>query len=194
VSKPDDAKGLVERTISDLGRVDVLYNNAGVCVPGTIVETTEEQWDLVIDTNLKSLFLMCKYVIPEMAKKGGGVIVNTSSELGLVGARGLAAYCASKGAVINLTRAMALDCAPLNIRVNCLCPGPVDTPMLEQAFSSADDPARMRQAQVNAVPLRRVARPEEIARAALFLASDESSYNTGNVLVVDGGATAWYGL
>jgi NAD(P)-dependent dehydrogenase (short-subunit alcohol dehydrogenase family) len=194
VSKSEEVQGLVKNVIHDFGRIDILYNNAGVDVVGTVQETTEEQWDLVIDTNLKSVFLTCKYVIPQMAQQGGGVIVNTASELGVVGAREMAAYCASKGGVINLTKAMAIDCAPLRIRVNCVCPGPVETPMLQRIFDAASDSTGLREAQVKGVILRRVGKPEEIARAALFLASDDSSFNTGNILLVDGGATSWYGI
>jgi len=125
---------------------------------------------------------------------GGGAIINTSSELGLLGARGLAAYCASKAAVINMTRAMAVDFAPRNIRVNCLCPGPVMTPMLETYFASQANSEETRKNQLRTVPLGRFGRPEEIASAALFLASEDSSFVTGAVLVADGGATATYGL
>ena len=194
VSRSKEVQELVEETVKEFQRIDVLYNNAGVDVVGTVVDTTEQQWDLVINTNLKSVFLTCKAVIPHMAKQGGGVIVNTASELGTVGAREMAAYCASKGGIINLTKAMAVDCAPLNIRVNCLCPGPIETPMLERIFNAASDPARLREAQVKGVILQRIGKPEEIAKAALYLASDDSSYNTGNVLLVDGGATSWYGI
>ena len=194
VSKSDDVRNIVQKTVQEFRRIDILYNNAGIDVVGTVPNTTEEQWDLVINTNLKSVFLTCKYTIPQMAKQGGGVIVNTASELGTVGAREMAAYCASKGGIINLTKAMAIDCAPLNIRVNCLCPGPVETPMLERIFNAATDPAQLREAQVKGTILQRVGKPEEIAKAALFLASDDSSFNSGNVLLVDGGATSWYGI
>ncbi|MGA2973022.1 MAG: SDR family oxidoreductase [Candidatus Bathyarchaeia archaeon] len=194
VSKSKDVQELVKTTVQQFGRIDVLYNNAGIDLVGTVPDTTEEQWDLVINTNLKGVFLTCKYVIPQMAKQGGGVIVNTASELGTVGAREMAAYCASKGGIINLTKAMAIDCAPLNIRVNCLCPGPVETPMLERIFNAASNPAQLREAQVKGVILQRIGKPEEIARAALYLASEDSSYNTGNILIVDGGATSWYGI
>lgn len=194
VSKSKDVQDMVQKATEAYGRIDVLYNNASIDFMGTVLDTTEEQWDLVINTNLKGVFLTCKYVIPQMAKQGGGVIVNTASELGTVGAREMAAYCASKGGIINLTKAMAIDCAPLNIRVNCLCPGPVETPMLERIFNGASDPARLREAQIKGVLLQRIAKPEEIARAALYLASEDSSYNTGNILIVDGGATSWYGI
>ena len=194
VSKSEDVRNIVQRTVQEFGRIDILYNNAGIDVVGTVPNTTEEKWDLVINTNLKSVFLTCKYVIPQMVKQGGGVIVNTASELGTVGAREMAAYCASKGGVINLTKAMAVDCAPFNIRVNCLCPGPVETPMLERIFNAATDPAQLREAQVKGVILQRVGKPEEIAKAALYLASDDSSFNSGNILLVDGGATSWYGI
>ncbi|HUK50473.1 MAG TPA: glucose 1-dehydrogenase [Terriglobales bacterium] len=194
VSKSEDVRNVVQKTVQEFGRIDILYNNAGIDVVGTVPNTTEEQWELVINTNLKSVFLMCKYTIPQMEKQGGGVIVNTASELGTVGAREMAAYCASKGGIINLTKAMAVDCAPLRIRVNCLCPGPVETPMLERIFDAASDPAQLRQAQVKGVILQRVGKPDEIAKAALFLASDDSSFNSGNILLVDGGATSWYGI
>ena len=161
---------------------------------GTAPETSEDAWRLAIDVNLGGAFRLAKFGIPALVRAGGGSIVLTASELGLVGASNAAAYCASKGGVVNLTRAMAIDCGPLGIRVNCLCPGPIETPMLREWFEEASDPAEAERVQTEPVLLGRIGRPHEIADAAVHLASDASSYMTGSMMVVDGGATAWYGL
>lgn len=190
VRKAEDCRRAVQDTVSTLGQVDVLFNNAGVFYPHTVVDCSEEEWDEQIDVNLKGTFLMSKFALPEMIRRGSGVIINNSSGWGLVGGDSAVAYCASKGGVVLLTKAMAIDHGPQGIRVNCICPGDVDTPMLP-----AD--ARMRGLQWRDYlegcvqrPLGRIGTPEEIAKAALFLASDDSSFMTGAVLVVDGGGTA----
>ncbi|RLG40077.1 MAG: short-chain dehydrogenase [Thermoproteota archaeon] len=188
VSKAKDVAYLIEKTIERYGRLDVLVNNAGIPSSGTVLDITEAEWDRVLDVNLKGAFLCSKYAIPEMMKGGGGVIVNVASVLGLVGGKGEAAYCASKGGLIALTKALALDFAEYKIRVNCICPGSVETPMRQRIMASKA-PEERRAAELK-IPIKRVARPEEIARAILFLASDESSYMTGSTLVVDGGWTA----
>ena len=175
------------------GRVDILYASAGVMPVGTVQDTSEEDYQLAVDVNLGGCFRLARSGIPALARAGGGSVILTGSELGLVGAKETAAYCAAKGGVVNLTRALAVDSAPLGIRVNCLCPGPVDTPMLQDWYA-AGDRAELEERQVRPIPLGRVGKPEEIAEAVLFLASDASSFMTGAMLTVDGGATSWYGL
>jgi NAD(P)-dependent dehydrogenase (short-subunit alcohol dehydrogenase family) len=180
----------VEETLKSFGRLDVLFNNAGVYYPHTALDCTEEEWDLQIDINLKGTFLMSKYVLPGMIAQGSGVIINNSSGWGLVGGDAAVAYCASKGGVVLLTKAMAIDHGRQGIRVNCICPGDVDTPMLPED-------ARMRGlkwqdylAGAANRPLGRIGTADEIAKAVLFLASDDSSFITGAALAVDGGGTA----
>jgi NAD(P)-dependent dehydrogenase (short-subunit alcohol dehydrogenase family) len=176
------------------GRVDVVYGNAGVLAGGTAETTSEETWRRVIDVNLTGQFHVAKHAIPALRRAGGGSLLFTASELGLVGASETVAYCAAKGGLINMTRALAIDCAPDGIRVNCIAPGPVRTGLLEGFFAEADDPAALEARQRDPILLKRFAEPDEIARAAVFLASADSSYVTGSVLVVDGGATSWYGM
>lgn len=171
-------------------RIDVLFNNAGVELSRTLHETTEAEWDRVLDVNLKAMYLVCRRVLPAMMRQGGGAVVNTSSISGLLGWPASAAYCASKAGVIGLTRQMAVDYAPHGIRVNCICPGTTLTPMIERLFAEDRDPAAFRKSIEARHPLGRLARPEEIAEAALFLASAEASFITGAALPVDGGYTA----
>jgi len=190
VSKAEDCQLAVRRTVEKFGKLDVLFNNAGIIRRASVLETSEEEWDRVMATNVKSVFLLSKYAIPIMVGTGGGVIVNTASGWGLAGGRKAAAYCASKGAVVLLTKAMALDHAAQNIRVNCICPGDTDTPMLRneaKQLGKSEDQFLSESAQR---PLRRIGKPEEIAQAALFLTSDASSFITGTALVVDGGGLA----
>lgn len=194
VSQARDVETLVRHTLHEYGRVDVLFGNAGILPLGTAWETSLETWQSCIDVNLSGNFLLAKYGIPALMQSGGGVLLFTASELGLVGATAVVAYCASKGGLINMARALAVDCAPHNIRVNCLVPGPISTPMSVHGFQQASDPQEAERAQLNAVPLKRMGSAEEIARVALFLVSDDSSYMTGSIVVADGGATAWYGL
>lgn len=194
VREPRDVESLISAAEDRFEKVNVLYASAGVMPTGAAPETSEDDFRLVIDVNLGGSFWLAKFGIPALERAGGGSIILTASELGLVGARRAAAYCASKGAVVNLTRALAVDCAPLGIRVNCLCPGPIDTPMLRGWFDGEPDPAEAERVQTDPIPLRRIGRPDEIADAALHLASDASSFMTGSIVVVDGGATSWYGL
>jgi NAD(P)-dependent dehydrogenase (short-subunit alcohol dehydrogenase family) len=193
VRRPDDVAALVAGTEQRWGRIDVLYASAGVMTTGTAEETSEDTYQLAVDVNLGGCFRLAKFGIPALARAGGGSVILTASELGLVGASSAAAYCAAKGGVVNLTRALAVDAAPQQVRVNALCPGPVDTPMM-QGWYQTGDPAELEKIQVTPLLLKRIGRPREIADAALFLATDESSFMTGTTLVVDGGATAWYGL
>lgn len=190
VTNADAVAGMVQTAVEQFGRLDVLYNNAGVTIPAPVTETEDDAWTMSIDVNLKSVMLGCKYAIPEMRKTGGGSIINTASMLGLVASPNQAAYCAAKGGVVMLTKQIAIDYAGDNIRVNCICPSEVDTPMHRTFIAESPDPAETRRRLMERIPLGRVARPDEIATAALFLASDASSYITGVALPVDGGLTA----
>jgi NAD(P)-dependent dehydrogenase (short-subunit alcohol dehydrogenase family) len=190
VTQAADCRQAVEQTVDELGGLDILFNNAGIIRRATVLETTEAEWDRVMAVNVKSIFLLSKHAIPFMAQAGGGVIVNTASGWGLVGGRNAISYCASKGAVVNMTRAMALDHGEQNIRVNCICPGDTDTPMLRNEARQLGEPDEQFLAEAAQRPLRRIGRPEDIARAALYLASDASSFVTGTALVVDGGGLA----
>jgi NAD(P)-dependent dehydrogenase (short-subunit alcohol dehydrogenase family) len=185
-----DARRTVDAAVSTFGGLDVLFNNAGVEFVGRIEETPEDKWDLVVETNLKGIYVMSKAAIPYMIRRGGGTIINTASQLGWVGAPRFSAYCASKGGVLNLTRAMALELAPHRIRVNALCPGAVETPMVLREFEHGDGPQGTLQMLADLHALKRIAQPVELAYPALFLACSESSFMTGASLVVDGGYTA----
>lgn len=190
VSRPDDCRRAVEEAVRTFGGLDILFNNAGIIRRATVVDTTEEEWDRVIAVNLRSAFLLSKYALPYMIGAGGGSIIHNASGWGLVGGPRAAAYCASKGALVNLTRAMAIDHGAQNIRVNCICPGDTDTQMLRHEARQLGQDEERFLAEAADRPLRRIARPEEIARAVLFLASDAASFVTGAVLAVDGGASA----
>jgi NAD(P)-dependent dehydrogenase (short-subunit alcohol dehydrogenase family) len=194
VTRSDDVRDLIAAAEQAYGSIHVLYASAGVMYAATAPDTTEEVWQQTIDVNLGGTFRLAKFGIPALERSGGGSIILTASELGTVGTSRAAAYCASKGGVINLTRALAIDCAPLGIRVNAICPGPIETPMLRDWFNAEPDPSKAEQAQIAPVLLKRIGRPGEIADAAVHLASDASSYMTGTTMVVDGGATAWYGM
>ena len=189
VSKPADAKKMVDVALGQYGKLDVLFNNAGIWVSGAVEKTSEADWDKVIDINLKGCFLCSKYAIPHL-KETKGVIINTSSCDGLVGEPDAAAYCASKGGVVLLTKAMALDCAKYGVRVNCVCPGYVMTRMLEVDLPQGMSIEKYLKVISKEHPIERIAAPEEIARAVLFLASEDSSFVTGVALPVDGGYTA----
>lgn len=191
VSKATDAENIIEKAVEKYGKLDILFNNAGINPSGTVVDTPEETWDKVINVNLKGVFLSSKYAIPEMAKRGGGVIINTASICGLVGTANEIAYVASKGAIVTLTKGMAIDHAHQNIRVNCICPSGTETPLLGKWLSTVREPKKVYQQLANMSLLKRLAKPEEVAYAALFLASEESSFVTGSALAIDGGYTAW---
>jgi NAD(P)-dependent dehydrogenase (short-subunit alcohol dehydrogenase family) len=192
VAREAEVAALFERALSRFERVDILVNSAGIGSPRpvTIPEATLEEFERLIDVNLKGTFLCCRAVIPTMQRGGGGAIVNIASELGLVGAPKTAMYAATKGAVVQLTRALAVDHASDKIRVNCVCPGPVDTPMLRRSFTRAPDPEAKRRAEMASNLLGRLGEPEEIASVIHFLASDEASYVTGAIVAADGGVTA----
>jgi NAD(P)-dependent dehydrogenase (short-subunit alcohol dehydrogenase family) len=190
VSRSRDCQHAVGRTVEELGGLDVLFNNAGIIRRATVIETTEEEWDRVMAVNVRSIFLMSKYAIPIMEKAGGGVIINTGSGWGLVGGANAVSYCASKGAVVNMTRAMAIDHGWQHIRVNCICPGDTDTGMLHDEARQLGVSDRKFLAEAADRPLGRIGTPDDIAQAALYLASDAASFVTGTVLVVDGGGLA----
>ncbi len=190
VSQTRQVQHMVQATVDAFGRLDILLNNAGTNLAATITETREEDWDRVMEVNVKGVFLGCKYAIPAMIQSGGGVIINTSSAAGIVGLKGLAAYTTSKGAVLQMTRNIALDYAEHNIRANALCPGVTASPMTLGVIQAHPDPEAMRLRMERGRPLGRMAQPEEMAKAALFLASDDSSFMTGAPLIVDGGYTA----
>ncbi|MEE8391752.1 MAG: SDR family NAD(P)-dependent oxidoreductase [Anaerolineae bacterium] len=190
VTQAADCRRAVQRTVEELGGLDILCNNAGIIRRATVLDTTEEEWERVMAVNVKSIFLLGKYAVPVMTQAGGGVIVNTASGWGLVGGRNAVSYCASKGAVVNMTRAMALDHGEQNIRVNCICPGDTDTPMLRDEARQLGASDKEFLADAADRPLRRIGRPEDIAQAALYLASDAASFVTGTALVVDGGGLA----
>ena len=193
VTKAGDCQQAVEKTVARFGKLDILFNNAGVTRRASVIETTEEEWDWVMAVNVKSIFLMSKAAIPVMAEAGGGVIINSGSGWGLVGGKDAVSYCASKGAAIQLTKAMALDHGPQNIRVNAVCPGDTDTPMLADEAEQLGNSHEAILAESVLRPLGRVGRPEEIAQAVLYLASDASSFVTGTTLLVDGGGLAGSG-
>jgi NAD(P)-dependent dehydrogenase (short-subunit alcohol dehydrogenase family) len=190
VSKSKDVENLIHIATEKYGRLDVLFNNAGTGFVGTVVEASEELWDKIIDINLKGVFLGMKYAIPHMIKQGGGSIINTSSVGGLVGDRGYASYDASKGGVILLTKATALDFGPYNIRVNSICPGTTDTPFFRSIKATGNPEEYLRINIEKNAALKRLIKPEEVANVALFLASDESSAVTGTAIPVDAGYTA----
>jgi NAD(P)-dependent dehydrogenase (short-subunit alcohol dehydrogenase family) len=179
---------LVRRAFETFGRLDVLVNSAGIDVEAPITETSVGDWDRLMAVNVRSMFLTCKHAIPFLLHAGAGAIVNISSGAALVPVAGRPAYNASKGAVVALTKSLALDLAPA-IRANCVCPGAVDTPLLMNAIRNSPNPEATLARVVNRFPLKRIAKPEEIARAVLFLASSEASFITGAALAVDGGRT-----
>ncbi|MDA8290102.1 MAG: glucose 1-dehydrogenase [Actinomycetota bacterium] len=191
VGNAGDAQKAVERTVGELGGVDFLVNNAGVVIYGEVPDITEAEWDTVVDTNLKGQFLMSKYAIPEMRRRGGGAIVNFSSVQALISQREVAAYAASKGGVVSLTKTLALDHAKDKIRVNCVLPGSVRTPMLWHAAELAPgDPEETIEQWGRIHPRGTVIEPEEIASVVLFLLSSDASAVTGAAYVADAGLSA----
>jgi NAD(P)-dependent dehydrogenase (short-subunit alcohol dehydrogenase family) len=190
VSRADAVEKMVRETVETYGGIDILFNNAAVTLPASVVDASEEIWDRTMAIDLKGVFLPSKYAIPHMIAGGGGSIINTASMCGLVASPNQAPYSAAKGGVVALTRQMAIDYAPHGIRVNGIAPSEVRTPMFLGFINRAADPEKKMQELVARIPMGRVAEPEELARVALFLASDESSYITGVTLPVDGGLTA----
>jgi NAD(P)-dependent dehydrogenase (short-subunit alcohol dehydrogenase family) len=190
VSRSADVQAMVQAAVERFGRLDVLFNNAGIAVFKGVLETSEEEWDRVLAVNLRGIFLGTKYAAPEMRRVGGGSIINTSSVHGMRTVAGLAAYAASKHGVIGLTRAAALDLAKDNIRVNCIQPGAIETPIMRANLRAVGDEEEEFRKISAAEPLGRVGRPEEIARMALFLAGDDAGFITGAPFAVDGGLLA----
>jgi NAD(P)-dependent dehydrogenase (short-subunit alcohol dehydrogenase family) len=189
LTKEKEVQGVIDRTIEKYGKIDILFNNAGMQNTGKpIHEMAVEDWDRVIATNLRSTFLCMKYAIPHMLAKGG-VIINTTSPAGLVGIPFNAAYCASKGGIVQLMKAAAYEYAKYNIRVNCLAPGATDTPMLRSAWGK-DGPIGEPEGWIKSAPMNRIVSPDEIAPGVLYLASDDASFVTGTTLVIDGGFLA----
>lgn len=192
VADAEQVRTAVERTAAEFSRIDVLYNNAGVNSSGSVADAQEDDWDRCFDVNVKGTFLFSRAVLAHLRAAGGGAIVNQGSVAGLVGIPNFAAYCAAKGAVVSLTRSMAIDLAPHGIRVNAICPGTVFTPLMEpmlRARGAGDLDAGLAKTVVK-YPIGRLGNPEEIARVALFLVSSESSFVTGSVVTADGGMTA----
>jgi NAD(P)-dependent dehydrogenase (short-subunit alcohol dehydrogenase family) len=187
-----DVTAAVARTLDSWGRLDVLYNNAGVDSRGSVADATEDDWDRCFSVNVKGTFLCSRAAVPHLAASGGGAIVNQGSVAALVGVPNFAAYCAAKGAVVALTRSMAIDLAPQSVRVNAICPGTVFTPLMEPLLRArGDGDLQAGLAKTTAkYPIGRLGTPEEIARVALFLASDDASFVTGSIVTADGGMTA----
>jgi NAD(P)-dependent dehydrogenase (short-subunit alcohol dehydrogenase family) len=190
LSKKADIEKLVARTVAELGGINVLLNNAGVLHVGNVEQITEEQWDQTFNINIRGLWLLSRAVLPHMRRAGGGVIINVASVLGINGARNRASYAPSKGAVVLLTKCMAVDHGHENIRVNAICPSFVETDLTAAALSAAPDPQAVRRERVAVHPIGRLGQPEDIAGLAVYLASDESSWVTGSVFPVDGGYLA----
>ena len=190
VSNPAAVRDLHERVAAELGPVDVLMNNAGIGSTTDVLACTVEEWDRVFAVNVRSVFLLTQACLPAMLERGYGSIVNTASVLGLVGVMNRPAYSAAKGAVISLTKQVAIQYAGTGVRCNCLCPGTVDSPWVGRQLDAADDPEAARAALVARQPLGRLGTPAEVAGAAVYLASDEAAFMTGSSLVIDGGILA----
>lgn len=190
VRSASDCRQAVEASIQKWGRIDILCNCAGIAIRKDIVELSEEEWDRALDVTLKAIYLLSREVVPHMIRNGGGSIINIGSGWSLKGGPRAASYCAAKGGTVNLTRAMAIDHGKHNIRVNCVCPGDVDTPMLHSECAQLGEDVQMFMKEAANRPLARIGTPEDIANAVLFLASPMSSWVTGAALVVDGGGLA----
>lgn len=190
VSRAADAEGMVHAALARFGRLDILFNNAGVGKHIPFDELTEAEWDRIVDINLRGVFLGCRYGVPALKQAGGGAILNTASQSGLQGHPNNQAYCAAKAGVINFTRSLAKDLARHNIRVNAICPGGTDTPILRGYIPAGESPDYVVRMVAPRTPFGRLARPEEIAAAALFLVSDDASFVSGVALPVDGAASA----
>ena len=187
VTKTRDVRRLVQRTFKTYGKIDILVNSAGIDLTRCVGDTSEEEWDKLVDSNLKSVFLCCKYAIPTLRQSKKSCIINISSRLGYVPSIGKGAYCASKAGVILLTKVLGLELAGDGIRANVICPGPTQTPMLSDLLHQQPDNAKAMQALRKAIPLRRLGSPLDVAKAALFLASEDADYISSTTLMVDGG-------
>jgi 3-oxoacyl-[acyl-carrier protein] reductase len=189
VTQEHQVEQVITAILERFGQLDILHNNAGVSILKPITETTEADWDFLFGVNLKGMFFGCKHAIPHMVRQGGGVIINTASELAIVGQPLYSAYCATKGGVLAFTRALSVEWAAKGIRINALCPGPTQTPMLQAEFELATTPAAEEAATIQSMPVGRLATPEDIAKVALFLASDDAEFLHGAAIVADGGRT-----
>ena len=189
VEDPIDAKRMIDQTVEVFGRLDILVNNAGIVLPGTLDNTTIEDWDRTMAVNTRGVFLVSRFAVHQMLKQGGGTIIHNGSIAGIKGLKDRLAYSASKGAVVALTRAMAIDYVDKNIRVNCVNPGTTLTPSLQERIDAFDDPVAAKEMFVSRQPMGRLGTPEEIASGILYLVSDEASFVTGAVLNIDGGLT-----
>ncbi len=187
VSDPALCRSVIDRTMSRFGRLDILFNNAGIVLNGSLIQCTEEEWDRTLNVNLKSMYLLCRAAVPVMQRQGSGTIINMSSIAGPAGVANRGAYSVSKAGVVGLTKSLAADFVADGIRVNCICPATVDTPSLRRRIADSPDPEEARRAFVRRQPMGRIGTPEEIAAMALFLASDDSRYMTGQAIVMDGG-------
>jgi len=190
VSREPDVVALVQLAERELGGLDLLFNNAGIGSTSAVVDATVDEWDQVFAVNVRGVFLGMKYALPGMLRRGAGVIINTASVAGLIGLPNRASYCASKGAVIALTKQVAVQYAAAGIRCNCVCPGTVDSPWVSRLMAEAEDPDRRRAELIARQPVGRLGEPAEIAKAALYLASDDAAFATGTALVIDGGILA----
>lgn len=189
VSNLADVQRVVQGTVDAWGQIDILVNNAAILPPpAPLVEMTDAAWDEVIGVNLTGVFYTCREVWPHLIAAGGGAIVNIVSVIAFRGTAEMVAYCATKGGVLSMSRALAKEAAPVGIRVNCIAPGFIDTPMNEWLLTQMEDGDQWRKDTIANIPLARAGRPEEVARAAVFLASDQSSFTTGDTIMVDGGA------
>lgn len=190
MSKVSQCQRVVQETVGTFGRLDIVINSAGIYMEKTIDEVTEEEFDQMMNINIKGTYFMCKYALPYLRQAGGGAIVNISSDAGINGNCLCTTYCASKGAVTTFTKALALEAIHYGIRVNCVCPGDVDTPMLQEQLSGVDNPTEYLREMASLYPIGRIGQPQEIANVICFLASDEASFVNGGVWTVDGGLTA----
>ena len=191
VTRAREVERAVEGTVERFGRLNVLVNNAGAVHVSTVEAISEEDWDRLMTVNVKGPFLMSRAVLPEFRKCDGGVIVNIGSVLGLYAVKERAAYCASKGGVTMLTKAMALDHAHENVRVNCICPSIVETELVKGVFDESERGQALRKARIATIPLGRIGQPADVAEMAVFLASEESSWLTGAAIPLDGGISAY---
>lgn len=189
ITQEQQVEKAIAMIVEQFGQLDILHNNAGVSVLKPITETTEADWDFLFGVNLKGMFFGCKHAIPYMVQQGGGVIINTASELAIVGQPLYSAYCATKGGVLAFTRALSVEWVAKGIRINAVCPGPIKTPMLQAEFDLAVNPDAEEIATIQSIPAGRLGIPDDIARVALFLASDDAEFVHGAAIVADGGRT-----
>jgi NAD(P)-dependent dehydrogenase (short-subunit alcohol dehydrogenase family) len=190
VSSSEDCRNAVEKILREFGKIDILFNNAGIAIRKNAVDLEEVEWNLALDITLKGVYMLSHFVIPHMIQNGGGSIINTGSGWSLKGGANAVSYCAAKGGVLNMTRAMAIDHGKQNIRVNCVCPGDIDTPMLHSECAQIGEDKEKFMKEAADRPIPRIGNPEDVANAVLFFSSDLSTWVTGSYLVVDGGGLA----